>query len=674
MDHLDELEADSVYVMREAYKKFRKVGMMWSIGKDSTTMICLARKAFYGRVPFLVIYIDTGKHFREMYEFRDICVKEWGLNLIVSKKEDAEKRGIGPKDKIACCDYRKTQALKDTIAEHKFEALILGIRRDEHGVRAKERVFCFPPSTLIYGREIKGIGKIKEGDYVFTHTGKLKEVLGVSKRNYEGDLIEITPSYGIPIQLTHNHPILSKKTTGSGKFIKYRLPGFDGIIHEGEAEITGQPGISWVPASEIRKGDWVFITKISAKNNKVERLHIPEIINLDKGVVIEKNKIFYKSAHSDSIGIPQTIKLTPEIMRVFGYYIAEGSFSPYSNQLSFAFSKDERKLIEDLLDIMRNTFNVEGKVRTRGGGSEVLFSSKVLGLLFSQICGKGAKNKKLPNFFLDISKKNLIELIKGCWLGDGSNEKYSTISNTLAHQLRISLLSLGILSSLKIKSSKEPNQKVISIVGHSKEKFEKIFNIKSKVPYVDRFNLVREVKETPRVKNKGPHPRTGGFWVRVKSVKTTPYQGELYNIEVDEFKTYLAEGIAVHNSPRDQDFTWNYKDQAPELWDQYKTRLETEYHLRIHPLLAWTELDIWRYIKRENLPVNPLYFSGAREKGKRYRSLGCETCTTPVESTAKNVDEMIEEIKNTKISERSGRAQDKEEADAMQKLRALGYM
>jgi len=268
MDHLDELESDSIYIMREAYKKFKKVGMLWSIGKDSTTMICIARKAFFGRVPFPVIYIDTGKHFKEMYDFRDKCVEEWGLNLIVSKNEKADELGIGPKDKIKCCDFRKTQSLKETITEHKFDALILGIRRDEHGVRAKERVF----------------------------------------------------------------------------------------------------------------------------------------------------------------------------------------------------------------------------------------------------------------------------------------------------------------------------------------------------------------------------------------------------------------------SPRDQDFRWNYKDQAPELWDQYKSQLESEQHIRIHPLLQWTEVDIWEYIKRENLPVNPLYFSGAREKGERFRSLGCETCTNPVKSNARNVEEMIEEIKNTKISERSGRAQDKEEADAMQKLRALGYM
>jgi len=93
--------------------------------------------------------------------------------------------------------------------------------------------------------------------------------------------------------------------------------------------------------------------------------------------------------------------------------------------------------------------------------------------------------------------------------------------------------------------------------------------------------------------------------------------------------------------------------------------------VRIHPLLHMTELDIWQYTKRENIPVAPLYFSRG---GKRYRSLGCTPCCSPVESTASSIDEIIEEIETTDTPERAGRAQDKEDVYTMQKLRALGYM
>jgi sulfate adenylyltransferase subunit 2 len=267
MDHLTELENRSVYVIRESQRQFGKVAALWSVGKDSTTLVWLCKKAFFGQVPFPVIHIDTGRKFREMYAFRDRCVRDWGLNMIVARNEKAIAAGVGPHtgNKLDCCSLLKTQALKDCIAEHGFEALLLGIRRDEHGIRAKERYF----------------------------------------------------------------------------------------------------------------------------------------------------------------------------------------------------------------------------------------------------------------------------------------------------------------------------------------------------------------------------------------------------------------------SPRDRRFQWNYENQPPELWDQYASRADEETHIRVHPLLHWREIDIWRYVQRENLPVNPLYFA---RNGKRYRSLGCETCCEPVESTADTVEAIIEELETTTVAERSGRAQDKEDAYTMQKLRALGYM
>ena len=88
-------------------------------------------------------------------------------------------------------------------------------------------------------------------------------------------------------------------------------------------------------------------------------------------------------------------------------------------------------------------------------------------------------------------------------------------------------------------------------------------------------------------------------------------------------------------------------------------------------MLAWSELDVWEYIRREEIPIIDLYFA---KDGHRYRSLGCECCTGQVESNASTLDEIIEELKNTTVSERAGRAQDQEDSYAMQKLRREGYM
>ena len=266
MEYLDKLENQSIYIIREAYAQFKNVAMLWSIGKDSTTLLWLIRKAFFGKIPFPVVHIDTSYKFKEIYEFRDKYAKQWGLNLIIAKNDSALKSGIGPdKGKFKCCTELKTNALKQIIARYDFKALYLAIRRDEHGIRAKERIF----------------------------------------------------------------------------------------------------------------------------------------------------------------------------------------------------------------------------------------------------------------------------------------------------------------------------------------------------------------------------------------------------------------------SPRDVDFEWDYKNQPPELWDQYKTEAKEEEHIRVHPMLGWREIDIWKYIKQENIPIVSLYFA---KNGKRYRSIGCECCCQPIQSDADTLDKIIEELKTSKISERAGRAQDKEQDYMMQKLRSLGYM
>jgi len=266
MDYLNELENRSIYIIREAYSRFKNIALCWSIGKDSTTMLWIARKAFLGTIPLPVIHIDTGFKFKEIYEFRDRYAKEWGLKLVVNKNELAWEAGIGPeKGKFLCCNALKTEALKQTLARYSFNALLLAIRRDEHGIRAKERYF----------------------------------------------------------------------------------------------------------------------------------------------------------------------------------------------------------------------------------------------------------------------------------------------------------------------------------------------------------------------------------------------------------------------SPRAKEFTWDYRHQPPELWDLYKFKIDAEEHSRIHPMLHWTELDIWKYIAREKIPITSLYFA---KQGRRYRSIGCRTCCLPVPSRADSVRKIIQELKNTATAERSGRAQDKEDAYTMQKLRSLGYM
>ena len=146
LTHLKQLEAESIHIIREVAAEFSNPVMLYSIGKDSSVMLHLALKAFYpGRLPFPLMHVDTTWKFREMIEFRDTQMKKLGLDLIVHTNQEGVAAGIGPftHGSEKHTDVMKTQALRQALDKHKFDAAFGGGRRDEEKSRAKERVFSF---------------------------------------------------------------------------------------------------------------------------------------------------------------------------------------------------------------------------------------------------------------------------------------------------------------------------------------------------------------------------------------------------------------------------------------------------------------------------------------------------------------------------------------------------
>ena len=216
------------------------------------------------------------------------------------------------------------------------------------------------------------------------------------------------------------------------------------------------------------------------------------------------------------------------------------------------------------------------------------------------------------------------------------------------------------------------------------EKFPEMYNFRHK--YAKEWNMRLTVGKSESVIT----PRQGRYnccmirkiGVLKKVIAEGKHDAVLVSIRRDEHGIRNKERYI---SPRDKDFKWNVSkkkeggDSGLESlqnvefagWDLFESVFKDANHVRVHPLLQWTELDIWKYIKQKNIPVNSLYFS---KSGRRFRSLGCIPCTIPVNSKATNLDQIIDELKKSKDGERSGRAQDKEDAHSMEKLRALGYM
>jgi sulfate adenylyltransferase subunit 2 len=146
LSHLDQLEAESIHIIREVAAECTKPVMLYSIGKDSAVMLHLARKAFHpGRLPFPLLHVDTTWKFREMIAFRDRTARELGLDLLVHVNQDGLKRGIGPISHGSALhtDVMKTEGLKQALDKWGFDAAFGGARRDEEKSRAKERIFSF---------------------------------------------------------------------------------------------------------------------------------------------------------------------------------------------------------------------------------------------------------------------------------------------------------------------------------------------------------------------------------------------------------------------------------------------------------------------------------------------------------------------------------------------------
>jgi sulfate adenylyltransferase subunit 2 len=180
------------------------------------------------------------------------------------------------------------------------------------------------------------------------------------------------------------------------------------------------------------------------------------------------------------------------------------------------------------------------------------------------------------------------------------------------------------------------------------------------------------------LKTEGLKHTLSGEWTRmrmdaegeyVEDWNQEPYTGVIVGARADEEGSRSKER---YFSPRDKNNDWDVGDQPPELWNQFKTDFAPGTHIRVHPLLDWTETNIWEYIDKENIPIIDLYFD--KGDGIRYRSLGCAPCTGHIQSTAKTPADIVTELRTTTTAERAGRAQDQVDPHAMEKLRRDGYM
>ena len=204
LTHLKQLEAESIHIMREVAAEFDKPVMLYSVGKDSAVMLRLALKTFYpGKLPFPLMHVDTTWKFKEMIAFRDQQIEKLGLDIIVHTNQEGVDAGIGPftHGSEKHTDIMKTQALKQALNKHKFDAAFGGARRDEEKSRAKERVFSFRDKNHVWDPknqrpELWNVynGKINKGESIRVFPLSNWTELDIWQYIYLND-IDIVPLY-----------------------------------------------------------------------------------------------------------------------------------------------------------------------------------------------------------------------------------------------------------------------------------------------------------------------------------------------------------------------------------------------------------------------------------------------------------------------------------------------
>jgi len=246
----------SIHILREVKAQFKNPAVLWSTGKDSTTSLALIKMAFYGNIPFPVIHLDTGFKHPKIYEFRDRIANLWNLDLMIGKNTDALNGGMSPEiSKFKCCNALKTEALKQLLRQHKFDALIMSIRRDEHEIRNIERYFS--PRDKEFKWHIvrpKTEDEMKVGDTPF-----------VSEQNVElWDLYQT--DFGSNCSHVRVHPILHWTELDVWNFIRKENLPINPLYFKGYRSLGCEPCTK--PTAKVVNNIDDFIKNLELSNKK----------------------------------------------------------------------------------------------------------------------------------------------------------------------------------------------------------------------------------------------------------------------------------------------------------------------------------------------------------------------------------------------------------------------
>jgi len=496
--------------------------------------------------------------------------------------------------------------------------------------------FCFAPGTKVFGQGVKNIEDVQIGDKVLTHRGRLRKVTHKFERPYEGELVKIEADFDVPIVCTPNHKFWVSRIQYSGK--SHELEGYDGVSHE-VSEQTRK--LEWVAASDLRLTDEIHHHYYVQSQDSKRNFFTSTLVDQTSGEVdkdIQTNTLLRKGTADE---IPMILKSTDaDLMRLFGYFLAEGHTTDFT--VVFSVSEEETSVIMDIKQLMLEKFSLVGKQHKPNPdekGIQLHFPSKLLASMFSNLFGSLAPNKKMPDWFTHIyQKESLGELLKGLWVGDGSYERsrsdqeevaavvFATTSEQLAYQIKLVLSRFKILASVKHYDNYRGFTTLNCAVPEEANRMYKVYVPRTYNQQVDAIlgvgnglKVGLEGKSLLEATNCIFRRFKNHCFVKIRNLSRVPYQGLVYNLEVEEDNTYQVHGLSAHNCMKAIDYGYQlWVDTGSLCAHKDVTTGDVFYFDPIRKCPAWTDSNGQSHFptaEKWNTSIPPLT---AKEKKAAY--------------------------------------------------------
>ncbi|HEY4510165.1 MAG TPA: hypothetical protein VJC15_04265 [Candidatus Paceibacterota bacterium] len=482
---------------------------------------------------------------------------------------------------------------------------------------------CLLPGSVVHTQDnlLKKIEDIKEGDFVYTHRNRWQKVTETFKRSFKGKTYRIRPYYFREgLITTPEHPFYVLKTQKHHRSRGLSLfcrPGCVGKQHCCKGHIAREQHFipQWVQAENLERGDVLLYPRFIQTQDR-EYINIqdfvsssvfpfqmlqPELMELGGSGT---STLTMKGTRTHAM--PASISLSKEFCRLVGYYLAEGSKG--EDLISFTFAKHEENYLSDVRSLMESVFSLKpSKERVQEGSIELIYYSKILKEFFGNFCYQENSNKHrawtkaLPDWMLELPKEKQVEVIRGWWRGDGG---YTT-SRMLANQMKILFLRLGVIPSIYVDKIEDYKRRGNHFLRDREitARYD-LYSLSRLTFFEDTFHLL----EDPEFKQFDWKTSRRHGWVDenyiylpIRDIAIGDYEGEVYNLEVENDNSYTTEFATVHNCWTPWFAVFGSKsgfNSLQECFDEY-----TKYIYAIETGLSSDPAMNWRLSKLDSIAL-----------------------------------------------------------------------